>query len=95
MDLRFQDKLKKASKEDIWAEYCGFLDLSMDAYMQIQNRLMQEQIALWRSCELGKHLLQGKQLSTVEEFRRSFPLTTYGDYADTLLLRREIGRAHV
>ena len=86
--MRFQEQLKQTSRENLWAEYCGFLDLTMDEYMQIQNRLMEEQISLWKNCELGRHLLGNKKLSCVEEFRESFPLTTYSDYADTLLMRR-------
>lgn len=45
--MKFEDKLKARSREDVWNEYCGFLDLSMDEFVQIQNRLMEEQIALW------------------------------------------------
>ena len=45
--MKFEQKLKKLTQEEIWQEYCGFLDLSIEEYMQIQNRLMQEQIMLW------------------------------------------------
>ena len=40
--LKFEQKLKSLSQEEIWQEYCGFLDLTMEEYMQIQNRLMEE-----------------------------------------------------
>lgn len=52
--MKFEDKLKARSREDVWNEYCGFLDLSMDEFVQIQNRLMDEQIALWSRSPLGK-----------------------------------------
>ena len=42
--MKFQDRLKKESRADLWKEYCGFLELSIDDYMYIQNRLMEEQI---------------------------------------------------
>ena len=58
--MRFEEKLKKLTQEQIWNEYCGFLDLSMDAYMQIQNRLMEEQMTLWSRCALGRKLLDGR-----------------------------------
>ena len=45
--MKFQDRLKKDSRADLWREYCGFLDLSIDDYMYIQNRLMEEQIRKW------------------------------------------------
>ena len=83
--LKFEQKLKNLSQEEIWQEYCGFLDLKIDEYMQIQNRLMEEQISLWSRCALGQRFLQGKQIHSIEEFRRLVPLTTYEDYADVLL----------
>lgn len=86
--MRFEEKLKKYSAENIWNEYCGFLDLSMDEYMNIQTRLMEEQIFMWENCELGKKLLNGKRPHSIEEFREMVPLTTYEDYADVLLQKR-------
>ena len=71
---------RKASKQQydaIWKEYCGFLDLTMQDYMKIQNRLMEEQIQLWSDCELGKSILKGRRPSGIDEFRRLVPLTTY------------------
>lgn len=69
-------------------KYCGFLDLTMQDYMKIQNRLMEEQIQLWSDCELGKSILKGRRPSGIDEFRRLVPLTTYEDYADMLLQKR-------
>ena len=83
--MKFEQKLKSLSQEEIWQEYCGFLDLTMDEYMQIQNRLMEEQIFLWSRCALGQRFLQGKEIHSIDEFRRMIPLTTYEDYADVLL----------
>ena len=51
------EKLRKQQYDAIWKEYCGFLDLTMQDYMKIQNRLMEEQIQLWSDCELGKSIL--------------------------------------
>ena len=31
--MRFEDKLKKYSREQLWQEYCGFLDMSLDDSM--------------------------------------------------------------
>ncbi len=87
--MRFDQKLKKNRPEEIWQEYCGFLDISMDEYMAIQTRLLQEQIELYANCGLGRHIMQGKKPATVDEFRRQIPLTTYTDYADILLEKRE------
>ena len=45
--MNLKEKLKKQQYNEIWQQYCGFLDLSMDGYMKIQRRLMEEQIQLW------------------------------------------------
>ena len=48
-----------------------------------------EQLDLLGKCELGRKLLGGKAPASVEEFRRSVPLTTYEDYLPYLTERRE------
>ena len=86
--MRFQEKLHENSKEEIWEEYCGFLTLSKEGFMDIQKRLLMEQIELWSSCGLGQSILKGKHPRTIEEFREMVPLTTYEDYAPTLLSKQ-------
>ncbi|MEL7661036.1 GH3 family domain-containing protein [Acetobacterium wieringae] len=86
--MKFEEKLKNRQYEMLWQEYCGFLDLDIDSYMTIQNRLMLEQISLWSHSELGKQMLNGKRPKTTDEFRKMMPLTTYGDYADVLLQKK-------
>ena len=34
--MRFEEKLKTMTQKEVWQEYCGFLELSMDEYMQMQ-----------------------------------------------------------
>lgn len=87
--MRFEDKLGTYSKQEIWDEYCGFLDLNIGEYMQIQNRLLKEQIKLWGDSPLGQMFLKGRHPESVREFREMVPLTTYEDYADVLLGRRQ------
>ena len=86
--MNFEEKLKKHQYDKLWQEYCGFLDLDIDAYMNIQYRLMSEQILLWSECELGKKLLKEKHPTTIDEFRQMMPLTSYIDYADILLQKK-------
>ncbi len=85
--MNFQDKLRVNGRKKVWAEYCGFLDLSLDEYMFIQKRLMSEQIACWCRSGLGKSLLHGQTPGSIEKFRDLFPLTSYRDYADILLAK--------
>ena len=87
--MTFEEKLKNQEYDRIWQEYCGFLDLDMESYMRIQRRLLEEQIRLWSSSPLGQKILKGRTPSNVEEFRSMVPLTTYEDYADVLLLKKE------
>lgn len=54
------EQLKKQKYKEIWQQYCGFLDLSMDGYMKIQRRLMEEQITLWSESALGQSILKGR-----------------------------------
>jgi hypothetical protein len=87
--MTLDQKLQKKQYDQIWQEYCGFLDLSMSEYMEIQNRLMLEQIELYSNCELGRRIMRGEKPTNVDEFRQVVPLTTYEDYADILLQKVE------
>ena len=86
--MRFQEKLHEYSREEIWEEYCGFLTLTPEEFMSIQKRLLMEQIELWASSGLGQSILKGKYPHSIEEFREMVPLTTYEDYAPTLLSKQ-------
>ena len=86
--MRFQEKLLEYTKAEIWEEYCGFLTLSPDEFMDIQKRLLLEQMELWASSALGQSILKGKKPANLEEFRAMVPLTTYEDYAPTLLSKQ-------
>ncbi len=65
----------------IWQKFCGFLDLSLQEFMDIQEVLLMEQIELVADSSLGKKIMNGHKPGNVEEFRRLVPLTTYEDYA--------------
>lgn len=86
--MKFQEKLHQYTKEEIWEEYCGFLNLSTEEFMNIQERLLMEQIELWSSSGLGQSILKGKNPTTIEEFREMVPLTTYEDYSNILLAKQ-------
>src|SRR5512136_2985550 len=68
---------------------CGFIDLSLDHFMNIQKRLLLEQIELLKASRIGNKVMRGAMPDTVEEFRQQVPLTTYGDYCPELQERRE------
>ena len=85
--MTFQQKLRKFSKQQLWNEYCGYLDLNIKEYMYIQRRLMQEQIHLWCVSELGKSIYRADVPDSTEEFLQTMPLTSYESYADVLFRR--------
>ena len=87
--MEVADLLKQGRTEEAWQWCCGFIDLTMNDCMQIQRRLLMEQLELLKKCELGRYIMNGANPRTVEEFRASTPLTTYDDYAPYLLNKRE------
>ncbi len=82
------DLFKQGRYEELWSRCCGFIDLSIEEIMNLQRRLLREQIGLLKRCELGRVLMRGARPRTVEEFREQVPLTTYADYAPYLLKQR-------
>ncbi len=84
-----QQLLKEHRYDELWRRYCGFIDLSMQGFMGIQRHLLQEQLELLNACELGRRVMRGAQPRTLDEFRKQVPLTSYGDYAEYLLDRRQ------
>lgn len=87
--MRFEEKIKALPSQEVWEEYCGFLELSLSEYMRVQYRLLDEQIAALAHCELGRRFFGDTVPENATRFRQLVPLTTYGDYADILLMKRE------
>jgi len=85
---RLREMFKEEDYEGIWKSYLGFLDLSIDEFMEIQERLLLEQINLLSKCKLGQKIMGKSQIKTIDEFRDKVPLTTYEDYAETLLNKK-------
>jgi hypothetical protein len=83
------DLIKQGRKDEVWKQYCGFLDLSLEDFMHIQERLLMEQMHLFATCELGRKIMGEKVPTSVEEFQRTVPLTEYGDYEPYLSEKRE------
>jgi hypothetical protein len=83
------DLFREGRDEELWQMCCGFLRLNIDEFMGIQKRLLLEQMELLNNSELGQKIMRGARPTTVEEFRRLVPLTTYKDYCPELLEKRE------
>lgn len=86
---RILDLLKQGRHDEVWQMCCGFIDLSLDEFINMQNILLMEQIELLKKCHLGRKVMHGAMPETVEEFRAQVPLTTYQDYCPELLEKQE------
>lgn len=74
--------------DELWERCCGFIDLSLQDFMTIQQRLLVEQMEQLGRSELGRVVMGGVRPTSLEEMRERVPLTTYADYAPFLLKRR-------
>jgi hypothetical protein len=61
----------------------------MEEFMEIQKRLLKEQLLLVGKSEIGKAIMGDKIPETIEEFKQIVPYTTYSDYAEMLEGRNE------
>lgn len=83
------DVWKKGDKEQIWDRFCGYLDLTVPAFMHVQEQFLMKQVQLLSQCELGRRILGNKVPNNVEEFRRQVPLTDYSFYEPYLSQKKE------
>jgi hypothetical protein len=72
--------IQQGKKAEVWKKYCGFLDLSMDEFMDIQEHLLMEQIQLISKNYIGQYFMGDRAPRSVEEFRWKVPITTYDSY---------------
>ncbi len=70
----------KSEYDRVWRKYCGFLDLTLQQFMSIQESLLLQQLEKVARCPLGRRLMGNKTPMSVEEYRNLVPLTTYEDY---------------
>lgn len=87
--VRAVDLLRQGRTEELWQMCCGFLSLNLEQFMEVQRRLLTEQIELLCQSQLGRKLMRGARPETIEEFRKLVPLTTYADYCPELAEKRE------
>jgi hypothetical protein len=83
--------LRQGRHEELWQMCCGFLDLDIKQFMEIQERLLLQQLELINKSSLGRRLTRGKNPRTLDEFRRYVPLTNYKDYSQDFMEKKEDG----
>jgi len=85
-----EDKyFRDLTEAELWQRYCGFLDLSIDEFMDIQKELLMDEIERVANSTLGRKIMGNRKPRSVEEFRRTVPLTTYDDYEPYLSQKQE------
>jgi len=76
-----EDKyFKTLGNSALWKRYCGYLDYTIDEFMEVQHRLLMQQIDIVSDSLLGRKILNDQKPRSVDEFRLTVPLTTYEDY---------------
>ena len=83
------EMIRHGRKKEVWSKYCGFLDLRIEEFMNIQERLLIEQMNLLPGSTLGSHFLKGAKPCSAQEFREIAPITTYEDYEPYFAEQRE------
>jgi hypothetical protein len=73
----------------IWQAYCGFFDLSLKEFLEIQKHLLLEEIEIVAQSPLGRTIMRNAAPRSIDEFRKMVPLTTYADYAPYIGERQE------
>ena len=77
------------TKKELWQNYCGFLDLSIGEFMDIQEELLHDEIERVADSTLGRKIMGNHRPQSVSEFRQMVPLTTYDDYEPYLSKRQD------
>ncbi len=87
--IKAAELLRQGREKELWQMCCGYLKLDIKGFMDIQERLLLEQLELLNNSPLGKKIMQGAKPKTVKQFREMVPLTTYADYCPDLEQKNE------
>ena len=63
--------LEEGRREELWLKHCGYFALAPDEFMDVQKRLLLEQIGLLAKSRIGKKIFGDQNPASVEEFRQS------------------------
>ncbi|MBN1242343.1 MAG: GH3 auxin-responsive promoter family protein [Spirochaetales bacterium] len=81
--------VREGRTKELWERYCGYLDFDPKAFMDVQRKLLAEQLGRALPSALWTRLSRGRRPKDADELRRTVPLTSYRDYAESLLPRDE------
>ncbi|HSL46105.1 MAG TPA: GH3 auxin-responsive promoter family protein [Anaerolineales bacterium] len=81
--------LEEGRRDELWTKHCGFFALTPDEFMDVQKRLLLEQISLLANSQIGQKIFGNRAPISIKEFRQNVPLTTYADYEEYFDEQRE------
>jgi hypothetical protein len=87
---KVRELLEQKRYDETWQKCCGILNLNIDQFMEIQKRLLLQQINMLNHSKIGQKVMRGSWPQTVEDFRRDVPLTTYEMYCPELSDKNEM-----
>ncbi|MFC2038794.1 GH3 auxin-responsive promoter family protein [Chloroflexota bacterium] len=77
-------RMVRSEYDEFWVKHCGFLDLSTEQFISLQEMLLMDQLKNVGETTLEKRIY-GKQVpASVSEFRKTIPLTTQDDYLSAM-----------
>ena len=71
----------QSENDRVWQKHCGFLDLTTEQFMVVQENLLLQQLERIGNSPLTKKLMGDHTPRSIEEFRHLVPLSTYQYYA--------------
>ncbi len=74
----------KSETDRNWLKYCGFLDLTVNQFMSIQESLLRQQVEMASHSRLGQKIMGRQVPRNMMDFRRMVPITRYADYLPEL-----------
>jgi len=73
------EMLKRGMFSEIWSAFCSWIDLTLNEFMEIQEKLLFEQLEFYNTIKLKSTFIKG-EIKSIKDFREMVPLTTYKDY---------------
>ena len=85
----FKPRLVKSEDDKFWAKYCGFLDLSPEQFMTIQETMLLDHLQKYGKTPLEKRLIGNEVPNSLNGFQKSVQLTTWNDYLPEMGINNE------
>lgn len=79
--ITIRNPFVQSENDAAWQKHCGFLDLSTEQFMAIQEILLAQQLKRIANAPLTKKIMGDRIPRSIEEFRQLVPLSTYQYYA--------------